>query len=232
MSKKQPKNRNVTALAPQKVNRGPHRIFLGAVMVLAALTVVVWMTTGTGSAKRSDAELAALLRPHAATTGNSAAPVHIVEFLDPACETCREFYPYVKRLMKNHPGQVKLSVRMVAFHANSEVAVKALEASKAQGKFWEVLESLLASQPRWVIQHRVDPERLRAQLQTLDLDLPRLQTDMESATVLQRISLDAQDAKTMKVRATPEYFVNGRGLSEFGYEHLERLVSSEVAKTR
>jgi protein-disulfide isomerase len=232
MSNKQRKSRNVTPPEPQKVSRGPRGIFIGAFAALAVLAVVAWVTTGGASAKLSDAELAALQRPHAATKGNATAPVHIVEFLDPACETCREFYPYVKRLMKNHPGQVKLSVRMVAFHANSDLAVKALEASKAQGKFWEVLESLLASQNRWVIQHRVDPERLRAQLQTLDLDLARLQTDMESARVLQNISLDAQDAKTMKVRATPEYFVNGRGLSEFGYEQLEWLVSSEVAKTR
>jgi protein-disulfide isomerase len=119
---------------------------------------------------------------------------------------------------------------MVAFHANSDIAVKALEASKAQGKFWEVLESLLASRPG--IQHRVDPDRLWAQLRTLDLDVAKLQADMESPAVLQNISQDAQDARTMKVRATPEYFVNGRGLPEFGYEPLERLVAGEVAKSR
>jgi protein-disulfide isomerase len=208
-------------------------LFLGAAAAVAALAALAWVVAGPAArAPRSEAELAALQRAHAATTGNPHAPVHIVEFLDPACETCREFYPYVKRLMKSNPGQVKLSVRMVAFHANSDIAVKALEASKAQGKFWEVLESLLASQPRWVIQHRVDPDRLWAQLRTLDLDFAKLQADMESPAVLQNVAQDAQDAKTMKVRATPEYFVNGRGLPEFGYEPLERLVAGEVAKSR
>ena len=200
---------------------------------MAALAALLWVWAGPAvHAQPSEAELAALQRPHAATTGAPGAPVHIVEFLDPACETCREFYPYVKRLMKNHPGQVKLSIRMVAFHANSDIAVKALEASKAQGKFWVVLENLLASQPRWVVQHRVDPDALWAQLRALDLDLAKLEADMESQRVLQNVSQDAQDAKTMKVRATPEYFVNGRGLPQFGYEQLERLVASEVAKSR
>jgi hypothetical protein len=133
-------------------------------------------SNGSGAGRERDAPG----RPH--------APVHIVEFLDPACETCRQFYPYVKELMKNNPGRVRLSIRMVAFHPNSDVAVQALEASKAQGKFWEVLECLLASQPRWVVQHRVDPDRLWAQLRTLDVDFARLQADMQSAAVLRIVS--------------------------------------------
>ncbi len=41
-----------------------------------------------------------------------------------------------------------------------------------------------------------------------------------------------QDAKTLKVTATPEYFVNGRGLPEFGYDQLRKLVDDELKKSK
>ena len=36
----------------------------------------------------------------------------------------------------------------------------------------------------------------------------------------------------MKVTATPEYFVNGLGLPEFGYDRLRRLVDEEIKNAR
>jgi len=199
--------------------------------VLLGLVLTMWLVLAPKeSAARGEAELAALQRTHAPMVGNREAKVSIVEFLDPACGTCREFYPLVKGLINDNRGKLRLTIRMVAFHPNSEIAVKALEASKQQGKFWLVLDQLLASQPRWVTNHRVDPDALMAQLQAIDLDFGKLRADMESPEVAKSIALDAQDSKTLKVTATPEYFVNGRGLPEFGYDQLRRLVGDEIAK--
>jgi len=200
---------------------------VGGVLVFVAFA---WLVLAPkAGAPRSEAEIAALQRPHAPTVGNPEAKVTIVEFLDPACGTCREFYPLVKGLISDNAGKVKLSIRMVAFHPNSDIAVKALEAAKQQGKFWLVLDRLLASQPRWVTNHRVDPDAVWAQLQAIDLDLGKLKTDMESPEVARNIALDAQDSKLLKVVATPEYFVNGRGLPDFGYDQLRQLVRGEIA---
>jgi hypothetical protein len=41
---------------------------------------------------------------------------------------------------------------------------------------------------------------------------------------------DRDDAMTLKVTATPEYFVNGRPLPEFGYEPLLALVREELER--
>ena len=41
-----------------------------------------------------------MVRFHSPTLGPGYASVTIVEFFDPACETCRDFYPIVKNLMK------------------------------------------------------------------------------------------------------------------------------------
>jgi protein-disulfide isomerase len=199
---------------------------------LLIFVLAMWFVLAPrAGAVRSDAELAALQRPHAAVLGNPDAKVHIVEFMDPACDTCRQFYPLVKGLMSDNRARINLSIRLVAFHRGADAAVKALEASKLQGKFETVLERLLAAQPKWVVQHAVDASALWDQLQSLDLDVAKLKVDMESPAVLNNVSLDAQDARTLKVVQTPEYFVNGRGLPEFGYDYLRQLVIDEIAKS-
>ena len=41
---------------------------------------------------------------------------------------------------------------------------------------------------------------------------------------------DRKDAVFLKVRATPQYFVNGRELMEFGREQLAALVRQEIER--
>ena len=56
---------------------------------------------------------AALVRPHSPAFGNSSAKVTIVEFIDPACETCSAFYPLVKSLVGGSFGQVLARLAIV-----------------------------------------------------------------------------------------------------------------------
>jgi protein-disulfide isomerase len=141
---KPPKPAN-PAVAQTENPRRIRYVLLAAGGALLLFVVLMWLVLAQkGSAPRSEAELAALNRPHAAMVGNPQAKVTIVEFLDPACGTCREFYPLVKGILADNPGRIRLAIRLVGFHAGSDVAVRALEAAKRQDKFWPVLESLLA----------------------------------------------------------------------------------------
>jgi protein-disulfide isomerase len=205
---------------------------LGAVAIVACVagTGMLWRS----AQQRDAAQVAAtnmtlLVRAHAPTQGGGEASVHIVEFMDPACETCRSFAPLVKQMLVTHPGAIRLSVRHLALHEGSEVPVRILEASRAQDKYWETLAALLSSQPKWVFNHRVQTELVWDQIQTVGLDLERLRRDMDSPEVTQRIAQDRADAKALKVTMTPEFFVNGRPLPSFGYEELNNLVQQELA---
>ncbi len=42
------------------------------------------------------------------------------------------------------------------------------------------------------------------------------------------IKQDLADAKTLNVRKTPGFFVNGQPLTSFGYQQLQNLVESEI----
>ncbi|MBU1979035.1 MAG: DsbA family protein, partial [Gammaproteobacteria bacterium] len=75
------------------------------------------------SVQLAEANSAALVRMHSPTLGKLDAPVVIVEFLDPACETCRDFYPLVKEMMAANPGRIRLVLRYAPFHNGSDKVV-------------------------------------------------------------------------------------------------------------
>jgi protein-disulfide isomerase len=170
-----------------------------------------------------------LVRMHSPTQGPAEARVQIVEFFDPACETCRNFHPFVKELMATHPGQIRLAMRYTPFHSGSELVVRILEAARRQGRYWETLEALYAAQDDWVQHHSVQPDRVWPHLEQLGLDLERLKQDLDAPEIGAVVAQDMEDARVLKVEKTPEFFVNGRPLPSFGREQLRRLVEDAVA---
>jgi protein-disulfide isomerase len=174
---------------------------------------------------------AALASIDSPTLGDATARVHVVEFIDPACETCAQFYPLVKQVMAENPGRIRLSVRHVAFHNGSDYVVRLLEASRQQDQYWQTLETLLATQSQWAPNHAVQPELVGVVIEGLGLNTSQLMADMNSPEVAARVQQDANDAVTMKITATPEYFVNGRPLPSFGEQQLLELINDELQRT-
>lgn len=172
-----------------------------------------------------------LVRFHSPTLGRAEAPVHIVEFFDPACETCAAFFPLVKQLMAAHREDIRLTVRYAPFHRGSDEVVKVLEASRKQGKYWQAFEALVASQPAWVQHHQARADLVWPHLERAGLDIDRLKSDMQSPEIARAIAQDVTDAKTLGVTKTPEFFVNGRPLPSFGFDQLRALVEEELAAT-
>jgi protein-disulfide isomerase len=169
-----------------------------------------------------------LVRDYSPVKGDPDAKVTIVEFFDPACETCRAFYPFVEQLMEANPGKINLVLRYTPFHDGSDYVVKILEASRKQDKFWETLQATFASQPAWASHGQSQPERLWSYLERTGLDIEKAKKDMHSSAITDRIRQDMTDARQLQVTKTPGYFVNGKPLVRFGYEQLQELVESEV----
>jgi protein-disulfide isomerase len=74
----------------------------------------------------------------------------------------------------------------------------------------------------------VQPPQVLAVLGKLGLDMPRLQADMAAPAIGQLIAQDLADAKALKVTQTPEYFVNGKRLEQFGEQQLRALIAEQV----
>jgi protein-disulfide isomerase len=205
-------------------------LFITATVALMAAFVIGTLVyqTRKADAAQTLARETLLARAYAPTSGPADAKVHIVEFLDPACDTCRSFYPFVKRMMAANPGRIRVSVRYAPFHNNSDYVVKVLEATRKQGKYWESLEALLAAQATWAPNHSPQPDLVWASLGGLGLDLERVRQDMYASDIAQIVQQDIADAKALKVTQTPEFFVNGKRMPSFGYEQLTALVNNAL----
>jgi protein-disulfide isomerase len=174
----------------------------------------------------------ALVRMHSPTIGKADAPVVIVEFIDPACETCAAFYPKVKQMMAANPDRIRLVLRYAPFHPGSDKVVAMLEAARRQGKFWPALEALLANQAAWTANHKANPEKAWKQVEGIGLNMEQMAFDLMSPDIDSAIKQDLADARTLNVTMTPEYFVNGKPLPSFGLEQLKGLVDQALADSR
>ena len=170
------------------------------------------------------------VRDYSPSRGSPSAKVEIVEFFDPACDTCKAFHPMVKQLMDEHPGKIRLYERYAPFHKGSDAVVKILAAAHMQGKFWQTLDAVFAAQSEWAPHHRPQPELVWKYIGGVGLDMERLRQDVNSPAVDKIVQQDISDAVKLNVTATPEYFVDGKPLPTWGWEQLKTLVESELAK--
>lgn len=176
----------------------------------------------------SQKEFLRFVPDYAPKLGPEKPKVYLVEFLDPECESCREFYPYVKSLLKEHEGKIQLVIRYAPFHGNSKLAIKILEASKKQGKYWEVLENLFLYQPKWGNHHDPRPDLIWEYLPLTGVDVEKIKVDMTDPSIDQIITQEISDGESLGVRGTPTFFVNGKMLQVFGYLPLKELIEKEL----
>ena len=174
------------------------------------------------------AQASNLVRPHSPVLGPEDAKVTIVEFTDPACETCAAFAPFLKAFMARYPGRVRLVLRYAPFHEGADAAVRVLEAARAQGKLWETLDLLYREQGAWTVSHRVEADRILEIVPRVPLDMERLRADMNDPRITAIIEQDLADARALAVTGTPGIFVNGRPLEPFGLEPLGALIAAEM----
>ena len=172
--------------------------------------------------------LSTFVKDHSQTLGSDDAKVYLIEFMDPACETCAAFSPFVKQMMDAFPGKIKLVLRYAPFHDGADYFVKILEAAKKQGKYWETLNVMYKSQQYWASHSNPQPQRIWQFLPEAGLDIKQIKKDMNDPAIEEIIKQDLADAKTLNVRKTPGFFVNGKPLQTFGYRQLGQLVQDEI----
>lgn len=203
---------------------------LAVVMAFAGGVLLYNQQQTAALAQQAQASDSVFKRPHSPVYGDAGAKVSIVEFFDPSCETCRAFYPLVKKLVDERAGRVQLVVRYLPLHQGSDQAARILEAARLQGLFWPVAEAALRAQPVWADHGRPQPELIWGLLGNTGLNLRQARDDASTPQVQASIDQDVADANTLNVTLTPGFFVNGQRLTSFGLPQLKALVDEEVRK--
>ena len=198
--------------------------------IMALIATVAFFQLEHSSQKSNPPVNAAnmLEREGAPTKGSINSKVTIVEFFDPACETCAIFYPLINNLIRQYPEKIKVVMRYAPFHKGSDQVARLLEAAHLQGQFWPAVEILFANQQQWTRHHVAYPERAVELLTSLPLDHEQFVRDVNSDKITSIIQQDITDGKLLQVRATPQFFVNDKPLVKFGHKPLLRLVQDTV----
>ena len=171
---------------------------------------------------------ARLVYPDSPTKGPADAPVTLVEFLDPECESCRAAYPLVEQILSDYEGRIRYVVRYVPGHAISALAVAALEEAGKQGRYWEMLEILFERQPEWGEQQTPQTEAFVAYGAEIGLDVAALTAALEDPD-LSKVERDAADAAAVEIRGTPTFFINGGRLNDLSENGLRTMIDAALA---
>jgi len=200
---------------------------------LTVLVLIIAFMFGSSYYKEKQAEkigfmaqenASIFIRDHSQMFGSDDAKVYLIEFMDPACETCAAFSPFIKQIMDANPGKIKHVIRYAPFHHGADNFVKILEAAKKQGKYWETLDIMYKSQRYWASHSNPQPQKIWQFIPQAGVNVEQIRRDMNDPAIAKLIDQDLADAKTLNVRKTPGFFVNGKPLQTFGSRQLLQLV--------
>lgn len=227
-------------------------VILGAIVLIVIAAAIfgasyyrnsvqnVSVTAGNNSntANKPRADAGQLIRPDSPTLGPADAKVTLVEFYDPECETCAEFGPIVKKILKDYDGRIRYVARFLPLHPNSITAATFIETAGEQGKYWQAQELLFEKQPEWGTKHGPPPatppppinQLFDKYAAELGLDTDKAAKSVSEKRFEAKIQLDKKDAQSLGARQTPTFFVNGRMLAKFGEPGLRELIEEEMKK--
>jgi protein-disulfide isomerase len=139
--------------------------------------------------------------------GPADAPVTLLEYGDYQCPYCGAAHPIVKALQRRVGDSLRFAFRhfpLTTIHEYAEGAAEAAEAAGAQGKFWQMHDTLFENQPA------LDFESLVGYAEELGLDVRRFTMELENGVYATRVREDFISGIRSGVNGTPTFFINGR----------------------
>jgi protein-disulfide isomerase len=134
------------------------------------------------------------------------APLTLVQYGDYECPYCGEAYPIVKEVQARMGERLRFVFRnfpISTSHPHAERAAEAAEAASAQGRFWEMHDTLYEHQ------RRLRDEDLRGYAEQLELDLDRFDKEMAEHVHAERVHEDFMSGVRSGVNGTPTFYING-----------------------
>lgn len=171
------------------------------------------------------------LAPDDHLSGNAAAPVVLIEYIDLECPACRAVHPVVAQLETEFPDEllvVRRHLPLTSIHPNAFEAAQFAEAAGRQGMFEEATDIFFDRQSEWASVS--DPTSLfESYMNEIGLDAAQLQSDLADPTIDDRINRDIAAAGALNANSTPSFFLDGELISNPGtIEAFRPLIQAEV----
>lgn len=155
------------------------------------------------------------------TLGPPNAAIVLMEYGDFECPFCAEAEPTLKALRRALPNSLLFAFRhfpMAEAHPHSLHAAEAAEAAGAQGKFWQMHDSLFANQDA------LEDENLIDYAAEIGCDVDRFVKEMAEGLYAARVREDFLSGIRSGVNGTPCLFING--LRYDGPRDLDALLAT------
>ena len=138
--------------------------------------------------------------------GNGTAKVALIEFSDYQCPFCSRYAKDVMPQIRAEyvdTGKIKYVFRdlPLSFHKQAFKAAEAAHCAGAQGKFWEMHDTLFDNQTA------LAPEQLTTHARTLGLNEATFQQCLDSGKFAADINKDIADAGAVGITGTPAFLV-------------------------
>ena len=137
--------------------------------------------------------------------GPEEASVTLVEYGDLECPFCGQAESVIRELLADF-GELRYVWRHLPLndvHPHAQLAAEAAEAAAAQGKFWEMHDTLLAHQGELTLR------AMLADAEAIGLEIDRFRADLRKRKGSGRIAEDVESADLSGVSGTPSFFING-----------------------
>ncbi|OYP37519.1 Ig-like domain-containing protein [Rhodopirellula sp. MGV] len=154
-------------------------------------------------------------------TGDTSAPVVLIEYMDLSCPHCASLHTVLKQLETEFAGELLVVRRhLLLFNSstnsfvfpNSQEAARVAEAAGQQGKFDEMVDLLFTNQDAW--RSLADPTSVfNGYAQQLGLNMSQFASDQADSAIEARISRDRNTASSLGLNSTPSFFLNGQAIS-------------------
>jgi protein-disulfide isomerase len=148
----------------------------------------------------------AVAEDHDHIQGPPDAAVTLVQYGDYECPYCGEAYPIVKEVQARMGERLRFVIRnfpITTAHPHAEQAAEAAEAAAAQGRFWEMHDTLYENQ------RRLRDEDLHAYAERLGLDVELFDKEMAEHVHAERVHEDFISGVRSGVNGTPTFYING-----------------------
>ena len=164
-----------------------------------------------------------LLLRNSPVTGSASQKIIMAEFSDFECPYCSKAQSVVKEFMAKNQNEVTLVYKhfpLTEIHAQAEPAAFASWAAFQQGKFWEYHDALFQQQSK------LGEEFYLELAKSLNLDVDKFNRDRKSVEAKAAIKKDFELGKSLGVRGTPSFVINGIFFSGApNVKDLEELVA-------
>jgi thiol-disulfide isomerase/thioredoxin len=147
--------------------------------------------------------------------GAEKPTVTVVEWADFECPFCAVATPLLKKLVEEHPDEVRLVFKHypLSAHEHAENAARAAVAAHEQGKFWALSQAMFESQ-----KSGLDETSILKLARDAGLEMKGFETAFGSEATADSVARDRKQADELGLEGTPMIYINGR---YFNFDHFD-----------